>query len=103
MDKNTIWALVLSGIVLFASIFIETNYILPKEQAKAEAQAAQQTTEQAAVEEKTVAENAIVTTPEAITAASEADTDENLEQLIPEDIYAITTSKVKVTFTNKGG
>src|SRR5574344_846484 len=103
MDKNTIWALVLSGIVLFASIFIETNYILPKEQAKAEAQAAQQTTEQAAVEEKTVAENAIVTTPEAITAASEADTDENLEQLIPEEIYAITTSKVKVTFTNKGG
>ena len=53
MDKNTIWAIVLCGIVLFASIFIQTAYITPKQQAAAEAQ--QQANEQAAAEAQAVA------------------------------------------------
>src|SRR5574344_1879265 len=103
MEKNTIWALVLSGIVLFASIFIETTIILPKQQAKAEAEAAKQATEQAATAEKIAAEDAIVSTPESFTATTEADATETVDQVIPEETYTITTNKVKVTFTNKGG
>ena len=99
MDKNTIWALVLSGIVLFASIFIETNYILPKEQAKAEAQAAtQQKTEQAAPETK-ADESSIVAQPE----ISTSDATTKAEPVIPEATYTITTNKIKAVFTNKGG
>src|SRR5574344_63196 len=99
MDKNTIWALVLSGIVLFASIFIETNYILPKEQAKAEAQAAaQQKTEQAAPETKTD-NSSIIAQPE----ISTSDATTEAEPVIPETTYTITTNKIQAVFTNKGG
>lgn len=101
MDKNTIWAIVLCGIVLFASIFIQTAYITPKQQAAAEAQ--QQANEQAAAEAQAVAaeETAKITTPENI-VKNEEKTDEVKEE-VPEENYTITTNKVKVVFTNRGG
>ena len=101
MDKNTIWAIVLCGIVLFASIFIQTAYITPKQQAAAEAQ--QQANEKAAEEAQAVAaeETAKITTPENVIQKEEA-IDEVKEE-VPEENYTIKTNKLKFVFTNRGG
>ena len=37
MDKNTIWAIVLSSIVLFASFFIQNKFFAPQKQMQADA------------------------------------------------------------------
>lgn len=104
MEKNTVWAIVLSGIVLFASIFIETNYILPKEQAKAEAQ--QQANELAAKEaqSKAAEEASAITVPEVVDTENAAEEEAAIaQQDVAEEQYTITTNKVKVVFTNRGG
>lgn len=101
MDKNTIWAIVLSAIVLIASLFIQNAYILPKQQAKAQAAAEQQKLEQAEKEEAAVAASESISTSE-----KELDADgENViqEANVPEETYTLETEKVKVVFTNKGG
>lgn len=107
MEKNTIWAIVLSGIVLFASLFIEYNVILPKQQAKA---AAQQKTTATAEPETKVEESSVITTPEEEvvnqTNPDGTTTDNSAAKPIEEvkeQTYTITTDLVKVVFSNKGG
>src|SRR5574344_1175821 len=109
MEKNTIWAIVLSGIVLFASLFIEYNVILPKQQAKAEAE--QTAAEKTADETKTESTaDSTITTPEAevvaqVTADSNSTESTSVEptEVPKEETYTITTDLVKVVFSNKGG
>src|SRR5574344_380551 len=109
MEKNTIWAIVLSGIVLFASLFIEYNVILPKQQAKAAAE--QTTAEKTADETKTESTaDSTITTPEAeVVAQDKADSNTTESTSIEpaevpkEETYTITTDLVKVVFSNKGG
>ena len=105
MEKNTIWALVLSGIVMFASIFLEVNVVLPKEQAKAEAQAAKQKTEQLEKEAKTVEATKIMPSaePEETKTVDTTTATVEPEPEAVEKTYTITTNKVKVVFSNKGG
>jgi len=105
MEKNTIWALVLSGIVMFASIFLEVNVVLPKEQAKAEAQAAKQKTEQLEKEAKTVEATKIMPSaePEETKTVDTTTATVEPEPEAVEKTYTITTNKVKVIFSNKGG
>ena len=84
MEKNTIWAIVLCGIVLFASIFIQTNFIMPKQQAAAEAEKV--VNEQSAAEEKAVTEEETskITAPENLFPTEETTDEESEEE--PEDL-----------------
>lgn len=100
MDKNTIWAIVLSALVLIASFFIQTVYVMPKQQAKAEAAAEKQKLEQAEKEEKAIAAQEEISSFEALEEFSD---NGSVEESIPEQVYVLETEKVKVTFTNKGG
>ena len=101
MEKNTVWAIVLSTVVLVGFMLMQ-NYFFPP-QKNQNAQIVEQT-----VEASTEAENASA----AATEVSSADSAVN--SAIPvlasgeseetaEKNYTITTNKVKVTFTNKGG
>ncbi|MGN0729467.1 membrane protein insertase YidC [Treponema sp.] len=93
MEKNTILAIALSTVVLVVSLFIQTKYIIPKQQEKAMKQAVELEVDRKAQEEKSKAEN------EMISAAAE----ENSENANEVEFYEISTEKVKVTFTNQGG
>lgn len=96
MNKNSIIAVVLSSIVLIGSFFIQSKYIIPKKQAQLDAQNAQLQEKEALEKEKAQLENEKIST----TFKEEtAFVDEN----ISEKEYVITTNKVKVVFTNKGG
>mgnify|MGYP002857327327 CR=1 FL=1 len=92
MDKNTIWAIVLSSIVLIGSLVVNQIFILPRQQAAQARQAAEQEIAQAEREEA------------ALMASNQISTDEfSSSESLTETEYTITTNKVKVTFTNKGG
>ena len=82
MDKNTIWAIVLSAIVIIASMFIQNAYILPKQQAKAQAAEEQQRLEQAEKEEAAVAASETIST--------------SLEQLDVDGENAVQEERVRV-------
>ncbi len=95
MDKNTIWALVLSGLVLVGSLLVEAFVILPKQQAaqlqrqeQIVAQEAQKAEEQVQIEEQI-----------AVLEESAAEEIEEAE----EQQYTIKTDKIEVVFTNRGG
>ena len=103
MDKNTVLALVLSALVLVVSIFVETNFIIPRQRAKMELQAAEQmVVEQQKQEER----DKVQISAASILKYSENETSESensAETVIPEQTYTISTEKIKVVFTNKGG
>lgn len=90
---------------MFASIFLEVNVVLPKEQAKAEAQAAKQKTEQLEKEAKTVEATKIMPSaePEETKTVDTTTATVEPEPEAVEKTYTITTNKVKVIFSNKGG
>ena len=81
MEKNQIWAIVLSTIILSAYFF----FIAPRFQQKKPTPQSEVLTE--TVEEQNV-EKVILS---------------ETEEAVEEQTYTITTNKVKVTFTNKGG
>ena len=98
MDKNTVLAIILCGIVIIGYMFVDVLYIMPRQQA---AQAQQQLEQQAAEEERSrqQAELSQLISP----------SEENDEQLsagaesVPVKEYTVTTDKVKVVLTNRGG
>ena len=94
MEKNTIWAIVLSTIVLVGFMFIQTTFFPPAKQPAASAA----NTETAA--EKVENQAVTVNTPSVQTALL---TEKDLSEVAAEETYTITTDKVKVVFTNKGG
>ncbi len=94
MEKNTVWAIGLSTLVLVGSLIVEYKVILPKQQAameKQQAELALKQEEQAKVEKK--AEEQFSTAGEIIVGQPE----------IEEKHYTITTDKVEAVFTSRGG
>ena len=97
MERNTIIAILLSAVVLIASLVVEVTVILPKQQAAAE----QQRIEQEAQAQKQ-AEIAKATEESISTYTDEKNDSAPVEQ-IPEQQITIKTNKVEAVFTNKGG
>ena len=104
MDKNTIWAIVLSTVVIIASYLILPKFFPGLNPAFGK-QAAQNQTEQTESAEPQeldlsgMEENAAVFA-EADEAAEEAADD---QPALTEQKYTIRTDKVEAIFTNKGG
>lgn len=92
MDKNTVIAIVLSFLVLSVSFVIQDRFILPRQQAAAarEQEAAQEAEQERAAAQQEAADRLLSG------SASDAPS-------VPESEYVITTDKVQVTFTNRGG
>ena len=100
MDKNTIWAIVLCGVVVFAALFVESTFILPKQQARA--------AEQAAIEAEYEEQRALEQSESASlisTVSSEFSESESTESVIEEteEFFTVKTNKAEVKFTNRGG
>ena len=90
MEKNTIIAIVLSALVLFVSLFVQTTYCAPKQQQTVQ----NENSETQQVEQVTV-------NSESETSAENEESEE--KEILQEEILSIKTDKVKVTFTSKGG
>ena len=106
MDKNTIWAIVLSSLVLFASFFIQSKFF-------SKPQPAENTEEQSQTLQNTA------NTPSAVNAVQGSDSmrlsaadsaeepvegeDADTEEVLEEREYVIETKTIKVRFTNRGG
>ncbi|MBO4385670.1 MAG: membrane protein insertase YidC [Treponema sp.] len=96
MDKNTVWALILSLLVMVGAFFVNIKFIKPRQDAAREQQQIELAQKEAEQKKKVEEANKQVTTfssenqEEAITPASETE-------------LTITTSKVKVLFSQKGG
>lgn len=93
MDKNTIIAIGLSCLVLVGSLFIQTKFIMPKQVAKAEAQAAEEQIKQEEKQARIEEEQKLISS-----AFSEQ---ENTD--LKEENIVVETSKIKAVLTNKGG
>ena len=88
MEKNTIWAIVLSSIVLIGSMLLQNHFFPPQKVA---------TTEQEVViseELQTLPEK----TEEVVTQVVEYTSDS-----VPEEKITVNTGKAEITLTNKGG
>lgn len=107
MDKNTIWAIVLSTLVIIASYLILPKFFPGLNPAMGRQDAQTQTEENTELSEpqeldlSAMEENAAVFA-EADDAETEASEDESQPALV-EQQYTIKTDKVEVVFTNKGG
>lgn len=97
MDKNTVWAIVLSFLVVVVSAVVEIKVIIPRQQAKAEEKALVQQKEEEARQQQLESRQLI--------AAEETSEQEGEEVpvTVSEENFTITTNKVQVTFTNRGG
>lgn len=102
MDKNTIWAIVLSSLVLFASFFIQSKFFSkpqPAENTEVQSQTLQNTADTNAP--------ALVSASSALQSGSDEGTSEGedaeTEEVLEEREYVIETKTVKVRFTNRGG
>ena len=102
MDKNTIWAIVLSSLVLFASFFIQSKFF-------SKPQPAENTEEQSQTLQNTADANApaLVSASSALQSGSGEGTSEGedteTEEVLEEREYVIETKTIKVRFTNRGG
>ncbi|MBR4374084.1 MAG: membrane protein insertase YidC [Treponema sp.] len=94
MEKNTIWAISLSTVVLVAFFAVQT-FLFPRKEPVAQNKADSQKVEQKA-ESASSAENTETFLSEPSENASE------IAQAAEEN-FVIETNKLKVTFTNKGG
>lgn len=96
MDKNTVWALILSLLVMVGAFFVNIKFIKPRQDAARQQQQIELAQKEAEQKKKVEEANKQVSTlpsenqEEAITPASETD-------------LTITTDKVKVLFSQKGG
>jgi len=102
MDKNTIWAIVLSSLVLFASFFIQSKFFSkpqPAENTEVQRQTLQNTADTNAP--------ALVSASSALQSGSGEGTSEGedteTEEVLEEREYVIGTKTIKVRFTNRGG
>ena len=94
MNKNSILAVVLSGLVLFAYIFVQTKFFSPVPQT-----AEENNVEQIEEENDSSAENVTLNDEVEFKVADENET----KEIIAEKNFVIETNKVRVTFTNRGG
>ena len=111
MDKNTIWAIVLSSIVLFASFFIQNKFFAPQKQMQADAAngistAGSQAGVNTAGSEKTAMQNTAVQNSFLSTVQSETENGGEMQSddaQLTEQTYTVETEKIKAVFTNRGG
>ena len=90
MEKNTIWAIVLSSIVLIGSMLLQNHFFPPKQQPVV-------TEQEVAVSETEVITEQIVPEDQ-ITQTLVKDVDN-----IPEEQITVNTGKANIVLTNKGG
>ena len=106
MDKNTIWAIVLSTLVIIASYLILPKFFpglnpaLGRQAAQTQTEENTELSEPQELDLSAMEENAAVFADAEI-AAEESDAEE--QSTLVEQKYTITTDKVEVVFTNKGG
>lgn len=98
MEKNTVWAIVLSTIVLVAFMFFQTIFFPSSNK---ESSTVETVTESTVVPENEIVQNDSIV-PEISSDIQQAETQQE-EVAIPEQTYTISTEKVKVVFSNKGG
>lgn len=96
MEKNTVWAITLSTIVL-VGFFAAQTYLFPNRNA------VQNQPETNSVE--TAIDNSDKAQPEhsVVAGSREYFLPEESDSELSEELFTITTNKVRVTFTNKGG
>ena len=106
MDKNTIWAIVLSTLVIIASYLILPKFFpglnpaLGRQAAQTQTEENTELSEPQELDLSAMEENAAVFADSEI-AAEESEADE--QSTLVEQKYTIKTDKVEVVFTNKGG
>ncbi len=98
MDKNTIWAIVLSTLVIIASYLILPKFF-PGLNPAFGPQAAQTQTEENVTEPEEFSIETTETESSQLTVSSEIEETSDLA----EETYTIKTDKVEAVFTNKGG
>lgn len=101
MDKNTIWAIVLSTLVIIASYLILPKFfpgLAPM--TRAQSLEAQNQTEAAEPKELDVSE---ITESSTFAEAEVSEEAEEEKEVLTEQTYTITTDKIEVVLTNKGG
>ena len=97
MDKNTIWAIVLSTLVLFAALFVQEAFIAPKQQAKA----VEEASNIALAEETYQAESE--KSLSSFFVASDDTEESDANAAVKEELITVKTNKIGVVLTNKGG
>ncbi len=105
MDKNTIWAIVLSSLVLFASFFIQSKFFSkpqPAENTEVQSQTLQNTANTPSAVNAAQGSDSIALQSDSGEGASESE-DADTEEVLEEREYVIETKTIKVRFTNRGG
>lgn len=100
MDKNTIWAIVLSTVVIIASYLVLPKFfpsMRPAAVASQEIETSQENTQSTTNNPTQIAE------VEFTESENEVETEETTEVALVEQTYKIVTDKAEVIFTNKGG
>ena len=110
MEKNTVWAIGLSTVVL-VGFFAAQTFLFPPQ--KNQAQNEEQKTETASSENPENAsevqnqalgsDSAGSTESESIVVSSDKSAADESSENLTEEKFTITTNKVAVTFTNRGG
>ena len=104
MDKNTIWAIVLSTLVIIASYLILPKFFPGLNPAFGKQAAQTQTEESAEQAEPQELDLSSMEEDAAVFADAEAtESEEDSQPVIAEQKYTIKTDKVEVVLTNKGG
>lgn len=105
MDKNTIWAIVLSSLVLFASFFIQSKFFSkpqPAENTEVQSQTLQNTANTPSAVNAVQGSDSSALQSGSGEGASEGE-DAETEEVLEEREYVIETKTIKVRFTNRGG
>ena len=103
MEKNTVWAIGLSTVVLVGFFAAQTFLFPPKPNQAAESQTAENVSESTETQNDSLESNSqdssINQNLSVIKSSADFEETENLK----EETFTITTNKVAVTFTNRGG
>ncbi len=102
MDKNTIWAIVLSTVVIIASYLILPKFF-PGLNPAFGRQAANTQTEEVAEPQELNLESSVISETSENTAFADSEAEEEGQPALVEQKYTIRTDKVEAVFTNKGG
>lgn len=99
MDKNTIWALTLSLIVMIVAAVVNVKFMIPKQEAARQQQQIELAQKEAEEKEKAAKADEQIS---ALSNDSSETQTESIEKLTDSEL-TITTNKVKVLFSQEGG
>ena len=97
MEKNTVWAIILSALVIIGSVVVEIVYLLPKQKEAMEKQQAELELSRKQQEEMANSVKEQISTADANGLSSGA------QDSVPEEQFTIKTDLVEAVFTNRGG